>query len=119
MTLKVLGTGLFKPRKFVQELNMCHFWRQGGREGGRESSIRLLFFYLAPLLLPLIANIYKIIPTHKLSVFIYSQIFSKSKYPYLNVRKRFPKVIIRTFRVRRKFFRVRPCLVQATRMVES
>ena len=64
------------------------------------------------LLLPLIANIYEIIPTHKLSVFICSQIFSKSNYPYLNVRKRFPKVIIRIFRVRRKFFRVRPCLIQ-------
>ena len=63
------------------------------------------------LLLPLIANIYEIIPTHKLSVFICSQIFSKSNYPYLNVRKRFPKVIIRIFRVRRKFFRVRPCLL--------
>ena len=62
------------------------------------------------LLLPLIANIYEIIPTHKLSVFICSQIFSKSNYPYLNVRKRFPKVIIRIFRVRRKFFRVRPCI---------
>ena len=32
--------------------------------------------------LPLIANIYEIIPTHKLSVFICSQIFSKSNYPY-------------------------------------
>ena len=60
--------------------------------------------------LTLYANIYKIIPTHKLSVFICSQIFSKSNYPYLNVRKHFLKVIIRIFRVRRKFFRVRPSL---------
>ena len=36
-------------------------------------------------LLPLIANIYKIIPAHKLSIFICSQIFSKSNYTYLNV----------------------------------
>ena len=62
------------------------------------------------LLLPLIANNYEIIPTHKSFVFICSQIFSISNYPYLNVRKCFPKVIIRIFRVCRKFFRVRPCL---------
>ena len=35
----------------------------------------------------------------------------QSHYLYLNVRKRFPKVIIRIFRVRIKFFWVHPCLV--------
>ena len=41
---------------------------------------------------------------------IYAIVPSKSSYPYLDVRKRFPKVIIRIFQVRRNFFRVRPCL---------
>ena len=41
----------------------------------------------------------------------------QSHYLYLNVRKRFPKVIIRIFRVRIKFFRVRPCLV--SRLLEN
>ena len=40
----------------------------------------------------------------------FTKLYLHISYPYLNVRKRFPKVIIRIFRVRRKFFRVRPCL---------
>ena len=51
------------------------------------------------------------ISLYLLSVFICSQIFSKSNYLYLNVHKNFPKVIIRIFRVRRKFLRIRPGLL--------
>ena len=76
-----------------------------------EISLNLSTDICYQFLLPLLANIYKIIPTHKLSVFICWQILSKSNYPYLNVRKHFPKVIVHNFRVRRKFFRVRPCLL--------